>query len=185
MVMSEQPGKHSELPLHGITIWLDSYDDLFSDFDPREYDHRSLSDDFLSEVRKIIREDDEPHDNQELHLLIPANIRNSKTEELITHRLHSYFRSNAQSIKKEISEIWRRGILVSVTGAFFLLCAGYISWLHPAILPLHFLMVTLEPAGWFFIWNGYDNIVNVMRRKNPDLSFNLKMTRNKILFKSL
>ena len=35
-----------------ISIVLDSYDDLFSDFDPRPYRIRALSDDFLLECKK-------------------------------------------------------------------------------------------------------------------------------------
>lgn len=38
-----------------ISIWVDTYDDVFSDFDSRPYDNRELSDDFLTEVRKMVR----------------------------------------------------------------------------------------------------------------------------------
>ena len=31
-----------------VSIWIDSYDDVFSDFDPRSYDERNISDDFLN-----------------------------------------------------------------------------------------------------------------------------------------
>ena len=39
-----------------IFLWLDDFDDIFSDFDPRPYSARELSDDFLDEVRKIAAE---------------------------------------------------------------------------------------------------------------------------------
>ena len=32
-----------------ISLLLDSYDDIFSDFDPRPYNQRALSQDFLAE----------------------------------------------------------------------------------------------------------------------------------------
>jgi hypothetical protein len=31
-----------------ISLWLATYDDLFSDFDPRSFTKRVLSDDFIS-----------------------------------------------------------------------------------------------------------------------------------------
>jgi hypothetical protein len=33
-------------------IALDTYDDIFSDFDPSPFDHRVISEDFLSELRR-------------------------------------------------------------------------------------------------------------------------------------
>ena len=38
-----------------ISLILESYTDIFSDFDPRPYDQRTLSDDFLLECKKAVR----------------------------------------------------------------------------------------------------------------------------------
>jgi hypothetical protein len=44
---------NKEIPdVFEISIWLDSYNDIFSDFDSRPFSERTVSDDFLSEVRK-------------------------------------------------------------------------------------------------------------------------------------
>ena len=37
---------------YSISLWIDSYDDIFSDFDPRPFSARNISDDFLYEVKK-------------------------------------------------------------------------------------------------------------------------------------
>lgn len=37
---------------YSISLWIDSYDDIFSDFDPRHFSLRNISDDFLYEVKK-------------------------------------------------------------------------------------------------------------------------------------
>ena len=39
-----------------ISLWLDDYADIFSDFDPRPFSQRALSDDFLNEAKKVVRE---------------------------------------------------------------------------------------------------------------------------------
>ena len=39
-----------------VSLWLDNYDNIFSDFDPRSYAHRELSDDFLIEAKKVTHE---------------------------------------------------------------------------------------------------------------------------------
>lgn len=171
--------------LHGITIWLDSYDDLFSDFDPREYDHRALSDDFLSELRKMVRENDEEQDLNEFHLLMPAEIRSEKTEGIITRRLQTYFRNGLSRLRKERSTTRLRGIILSFLGMLFLFAAGFISFTSPTHLGLHLLMITLEPGGWFFLWMGYDNLINGVLRKKSDIDFHVRMTKNRIVFKNL
>lgn len=177
--------KTIEAPEHGITIWLDTYDDIFSDFDPREYKHRALSDDFLGELRKIVREDEDKENEREFHLLIPSGLRNVETEQVISDRLHSYFRKAHQRVNDELRAIRTRGILFMLTGFLFLMIAGYISFIHPKAIGLHFLMITLEPAGWFFVWIGFDNLANTLLRKKPDIDFLSRMTKNKIIFKGL
>ena len=43
-----------------IKIWIDEYDGIFSDFDPRPYSERNMSDDFLNECNKLFRENSMP-----------------------------------------------------------------------------------------------------------------------------
>lgn len=173
------------LPLQGVTIWLDTYDDVFSDFDPRNYESRTLSDDFLGELRRIVREDERRSDVQEFRLLIPARIRNKETEEIISHRLHNYFRKIDARLREELHASRKKGILLLVSGLAFLLAAGFISFLHPKGVGLHLVMVTLEPAGWFFIWMGYDNLFASLSRKKSDAEFHARMTKSRIVFNAL
>jgi len=81
-----------------ISLILDSYNDLFSDFDPRNYSERTLSDDFLLECKRAARDRD-PKMNFELRLLIPKTRRNANDELIIKHRLKSHFRSILKKIR--------------------------------------------------------------------------------------
>ena len=38
-----------------LSIWLDSYDDIYSDFDSRQYLKRRVSEDFLYELKNAFR----------------------------------------------------------------------------------------------------------------------------------
>jgi hypothetical protein len=182
---STTPQRHSSSQIHGITIWLDTYDDIFSDFDPREYQGRALSDDFLNELRKLVREDDAKESLREIQLLIPGDLRSAVTEEVISHRLHTYFRHRLQQLTDEYRRIRRKGIWLSLSGMICLLIASYISFGHPAQLGYHILRTMLEPAGWFFVWMGYDHLVNGFARRKSDLDFHKRISRNKIFFRSL
>ena len=43
--------KQKILEMSEISLILDTYDDMFSSFDPRPYSQRALSEDFLSEAK--------------------------------------------------------------------------------------------------------------------------------------
>ena len=66
-----------------ISLILDTYDDIFSDFDPRPYNERALSEDFLIEARKAARD---KNTGIELHFLIPTPMQDKASEELIRQR---------------------------------------------------------------------------------------------------
>ncbi len=73
--------KETLLKASEISIILDTYDDIFSDFDPRPYSERALSDDFLIEANKASR--DKASGQIELIFLIPQKMRNIESENLI------------------------------------------------------------------------------------------------------
>ena len=62
------------LQLSEISLIIDTYDDIFSDFDPRPYSQRALSDDFLLEARKASK--DKVSGTFELNFLIPSHLKN-------------------------------------------------------------------------------------------------------------
>src|ERR1035437_10528573 len=70
-----------------VSIWLDCYDDIFSDFDPRPYTERSLSDDFIAEAIKVSRE--KLVKISDFKLLIPAGKRNDEQQAIIINNLHA------------------------------------------------------------------------------------------------
>ena len=47
---------HPAITMHEskMSLILDTYLDIFSSFDPRPYEERSLSDDFLDECKKMV-----------------------------------------------------------------------------------------------------------------------------------
>ena len=79
-----------------ISLILDTYDDIFSDFDPRPYEERALSDDFLLEAKKASR--DKATGTIELIFMMPAGKRDTHKESLIKRRLRDHFRKHYISL---------------------------------------------------------------------------------------
>lgn len=164
-----------------ISLWIDGYDDIFSDFDPRPFSHRRLSDDFLTEVKKVSREGEEQVG--ELILLIPANVRKSGDEEMIIKRLRQYFRKNQQALTRKASLSRRKGILFTFAGMSMMFAASFIETEGPVQWTRNALRILLEPSGWFFVWTGLDILFYSSQKERTELEFFTKMAESKIIFK--
>lgn len=163
-----------------VSIWLDSYDDIFSDFDPRPYSERNISDDFIDETKKFYSEKES--DVQLFILLMPEARRNKETEAVIIKRLNHYFKKNYQNMLVLQGSENRKGILFLITGILMMIIAGYISLIKSGDLLLHTLFVIFEPAGWFLMWVGFDTLLHYSKKEKPEVSLFNKMTKSKISF---
>lgn len=167
--------KHSN-----ISLRLDNYDDIFSDFDPRAYPQRALSVDFLNEAKLASR--DKVSGELVLQFMVPKGKRNENDENLIKRRLREHFKKHYLMLLDDVKRTKRRGISMAIAGVLFLAIAAYVSTLNlPGFLP-HFILVILEPAGWFTAWTGLDEIYYTIRQKKPDFEFYEKMSNAELIF---
>lgn len=169
--------------LRDISIWIDIYDDIFSDFDPRNFSERNISDDFIYEVKKVSLESD--FHIGALKLLIPEKNRNTENENTIIKRLHSHFKKSHAAFRGKMKTKRKNGSLLAVLGMGMMLGASYISSLQSGRFLMHSLLVLLEPAGWFMVWIGMDNLLGTSRELKPEFDFYNKLEKSKIVFVSI
>jgi uncharacterized integral membrane protein len=167
-----------------ISLILNNYDDIFSDFDPRAYSERSLSDDFLYECEKAVRDKDEEF---ELRFLVPKAKRNLYHEVKIKKRLKDYFQKHATEKNEEVKKVIRNGLILTIIG--FILMVGSATMIFANFLEGTFtfaiLLVILEPAGWFFFWEGLAKILLLHEeesKKKVEAKFYKRMMNAKIEF---
>jgi hypothetical protein len=168
------------LRMSEVSLILDTYDDIFSDFDPRPYVVRTLSEDFLCEVKR--RSMGRVPKHIELTFLIPEKLKDTKQELIIEKRLHTYFQRHYNLIRKEISDIKKRGGLIIMIG---MITGGFATAIYPFHTSNFFTIlaiVILEPASWFAMWTGLEDIFHTSKQKKPDLEFYEMMSRCKIDF---
>lgn len=164
-----------------MALWLDGYDDIFSDFDPRHYSERSLSDDFLLEIKKVAR--GRGRNSYELKFLLAPKIRDEKLEEVIKERLKHSFNSKHRQFLMEKKKIIKRGILFVGLGATLMLLASVMkTYLSPSSLLHNSFIIITEPAGWFLFWEGLARAMYKSEEVNPEIDFYQKMTHSKITF---
>ncbi|MBI2629036.1 hypothetical protein HYW74_03060 [Candidatus Pacearchaeota archaeon] len=177
--LSEELSEEEKMRQGNISLILDSYNDIFSDFDPRGYSERALSDDFLLECKRAARDKD-LETGFELRLLVPKNRRNLNDEGKIKQRLKIHFHKHFRQKHDEIRSIKREGIAWVAMGLIFIFLATII-YAYKGFL-FNLLFVILEPAGWFTLWSGLDKIFIISREKKPELDFYVKMANAKIVF---
>ncbi len=168
------------LSVSEISLWLDTYDDIFSDFDPRPYSQRALSDDFLAEAKKASRE--RKDEALELNFLIPEKERKASIEEVIKKRLKEHFRKHIQQLRDEVRKKRINGLLFLLMGAVVSLLASFILHNGGEGFIFSLLIVLLEPFGWFSIWHGLDLIFNFGQDEKQNIEFYEKMAKAEIKF---
>ncbi len=171
---------HQLKKLAEINILLNSYNDLFSDFDPSSYQERTLSDDFIIQAKQISK--NKSGNNMSLRLLLPPNKRNDQDEGFILERLNAYFRNVYTQLKSEVRKANAKGLTLTLIGIIIMIVASYISYIKPDKYHAHLLLVLFEPAGWFLLWVGLDHLVYSLKDTKRDLDFYLKMTKSEISF---
>jgi len=160
-----------------ISIVLDSYDDLFSDFDPRPYFVRALSDDFLLECKKaaVVKKD-----QIELRFLLPYKKRNLSDESKIKKRLKEYFQKHSKEKKKELNRVKLNGLFWFIAGAIVMISAPF--FLVKESYLVRVLAIMSEPAAWFFFWEGLGKIFLISKSEVEDYHFYQKMAKVDISF---
>lgn len=175
------PGpKQSLLKLAEISILLNSYNDIFSAFDPSEYSERTLSDDFILQAQKFSKNKD--GNKMSLKLLLPASARKEQDEKVIIKRLHSHFKDAYHQVAIDVKKTKKKGIILTVIGIILMLTASYLSYMKPEKYHVHFLLVLFEPAGWFLLWAGLDHLIYQSKSTKKDFDFYSKMARSEINF---
>lgn len=184
--MSEPFSEKSDSPFPGpgkassISLALDDFEDIFSDFDPRPDSERLLSEDLLHELKRASLDRDE--EGLALNLLIPKDQHNSAREKVILDRLKQHFRRHHRRLEEKRKKDNRTGFQMVALGILFMMAATYLLTCFPQTLWRSMIVVLLEPAGWFTFWEGLSLLLFYSKEAKPDLVFYRKMSGAKIGF---
>jgi hypothetical protein len=145
--------------LKEISIILDVWDDIFSDFDPRPLDERALSEDFITELKKRYRET--ARGNLLISFFAPKGLKDEKSEQMVVNRLKKYFKYRALQEGREIYSMRKKGVVFIFVGISFLSSITLMAYFNIcSTLYIKILEILLVPLGWFGIWEGFSKIVN-------------------------
>lgn len=162
-----------------IPIILDSYEDIFSYFDPRPYSQRAMSGDFLNECRKAAKDKKR---KIELKFFIQNKKRSLKDETKIKRRLKEHFKKHCKEKKKEVNKIKLNGTFWTIFGAIIMGLSAYFLLDSEDPFAWRMILTLIQPTGWFFLWEGLGKIFITAKDKMPDYYFYKKMANAEISF---
>jgi hypothetical protein len=169
------------LQMSEVSLVIDSYDDIFSDFDPRVFEKRAMSDDFIMEMKRATR--GTTVGVIELTFLLPVEQRKTETEAKIKKRLKEYFKKHYEFLSSEVSLIQRKALAMIAVGILLSVIAAVFIYPNESTnIVMNLVLVLIEPAAWFTIWEGANKFFEASKEKKPDLEFYKKMMKSEINF---
>lgn len=166
-----------------ISIWIDRYDDVFSEFDSRPFADRALSDDFLREVRKMTSEKSRGGIRLKFHVM--EEQQNAESEAIILCNLNKHFRQIAGELREDQQKNIQKGYMFMGIGFGLISFIFLLTTFFEEHSYLNGVTLMLEPVGWFTTWTGLDYVFQVSKKEKAAIDFNLKMAQAKITFSSL
>lgn len=166
---------------YGIRMQLEDYNDIFSDFDPRPFDQKALSDDFLAEAQKASVDKTEEID---ILFFLPKSKRDVKTELIIKKRLIAHFKRHTSLFEQERKKHFKTGFIFLGIGVLLMLLATLSLYKFELNFFASLAIIILEPASWFLFWEGLTMVIFTSKKKLSELIFNEKMSRARIFFSS-
>ncbi len=153
--------------INSISIAIDTYDDIFSDFDPRDVVDRDLSEDFINELARRHRQGKKG--KFDVFIVAPKAIEDQAIEKKITARLNKYFHQKYLRYKKSIDELRIRGAIYIAFGMALLAALTLFAYFGKVErLTIELVGIIFMPLGWFGIWEGFSKIVDLPFRLGSD-----------------
>lgn len=168
--------------MRDISISIDFYDDIFSDFDPRPFSQRELSKDFLAEL--ATRHMETKKGQIEVRFILPALERDGKIEATIKKRLREHFEAEVRQLSEEVQRGQRRGMLYMAVGFAFLFIELVGATFYPDSFLQKIIGILLVPAGWYGMFTGIEKIIETEDGLRPKKEMMHKFTKCNYIFLS-
>ncbi len=168
------------LAMGEIAILLDTYDDIFSDFDPRPYEQRELSEDFIKELNR--RHWENKKGGFEVRFLIPTSEREPRQEAIIKKRLREHFEREMRDLEGQLIRRRTHGLNHLLIGMVLLGSETGLALLYPSSLVEQLVGLLLVPGGWFYVWTGMEKLVEEPFNMTQQRSFFEKFVKCNYFF---
>ncbi len=159
-----------------LVIYIDTIDDIFSDFDPRTIDVRIISADFINEMIVQGRQS-KKKSKIDVKILAPRAIRDReltpRVEKIIRQRIRQFFEDEYRRLRSLRRKNILRALVFLISGltCFFIVkLAGDPGEKH-LVVKLSLELITF--FSWFATWNGIDSFTDLPKTREVRLQRSL------------
>jgi len=162
-------------------ISIDKYDDLFSDFDPRPYNVRAVSTDFISELERADQQ--LVYDKYHVIFVTPKEQRAPKEELVIKKRISEFFNLEYLVYKARQKRLINQGALFISLGVIVIFLFFYLLPRYEELLnAISFFQIIFELLGWFLLWEGLNLIIFDAKEKKKQIRFFKLASEARLMF---
>jgi hypothetical protein len=160
-----------------LVITLESYNDIFDDFDPRPFNERALSADFINVLHDRLRNADLGTPITMIFTM-PKKQRSRDEERIIEKRLKEYFKNSIAHWKGKGNEMVGTSLIYILAGFVIYMMGGLVdSYIH--VLRQYLLI-----PSWFLTWSAIEILLLDYPKTSSRKEFNKYMERATIAFKN-
>lgn len=165
-----------------LSLWLDDYDDIYSDFDSRNYLKRRVSADFINELQNSLKNRTEKIND--LVLMLPQEKRKTDSEKIIIQNLNNYFIHQFNFYNRKYKMDIKKGIILFTIALLLMIANSFISFQLHNNLSSAIIRIVLEPSGWFLAWISFDILYYDLKELIKEKYFFHELSEMKIYFQS-
>ncbi len=165
-----------------ISVAIDTWDDIFSDFDPGPLESRLFSEDFIAELKKRHRET--KSGKLSVFLCAPLSLKDERAEKIVTQRLKREFAHKYLQRKIALRKMRVRGAIFACFGILFLSAVTFITYYKLlGGLAVELIGTILIPLGWFTIWEGFSKLMDASPISEQEEQLFSKLSKADYVFK--
>ncbi len=165
-----------------LSLWLDYYNDIYSDFDSRHYLKRRVSEDFLDELRIAMKY--KVNRFESLELLLESKKRDEQLEVIIIKSLKDFFANRYKVESHKCRRKLNRAMVMFLFGILVIIANAFIIYSAWNFFLINVFKLILEPAGWFLIWAALDFIFYQYNALKMERDFLKELNQMTVYFKS-
>jgi len=145
-----------------IEISLDTYTDVFNEWDPAPFKKRDIEPDFEEYIKNCSA--DIPLEYKiQLFLCLPEKQYDTQKEDIIKEGIKTYFQSKIEMIRKNLQAMNKNTLVYGLTSIVFLILAVSLQNFSTDNVVLNLVLQGLFIGGWVFLWEALNIFVFLKR----------------------
>ena len=169
-----------EINAYFIEVSLDTYDEVYDDWDPSPFKRRDIEDEFNDYIYNS-SEDIPLNYNIGIVLHLPIIKKDTKKENMLISAIRSYYTYEVERVNKRKRNLFRRTLSYLIM-SILLLSAGYFFVNNSEMVILNVLHEGILIGGWVFLWEFFTNIFITLRDIQTEYRMLDRILRSDIRF---